>query len=89
MPMPEASMHEYYCPILRQHDVRSAGQLCTTQAIPQSPGMETLAYQDLQLRVRTTYPRHLRGPLLRGEAVCQGQPLAFFFAGLAGLEAAC
>lgn len=50
--------------------------------------MEAPAYKHLQLCIRTTYPRHLRGSLLRGEAVNQGQPLAFFLAGLAGSEAA-
>lgn len=88
MPMPEAPMHEHNGPILRQHDIRSTGQLCTTQPIPQSPGMEALADKDLQLGVRTADPRHLRGPLLRSEAVDQGQALAFFLAGFAGSESA-
>lgn len=88
MPMPEAAMHEHNGPMPRQHDVRSAGQLCPGQPIPQSPGMEALAHKDLQLRIRTTYPRHLRGPLLRGKAVDQGQALAFFLAGFAGSESA-
>lgn len=88
MPMPEASMHEHHGAILRQHDVGPARQLCTTQPIPQPPGMEALADKDLQLGVRTADPRHLRGSLLRGEAVYQGQALAFFFAGLVGSEAA-
>lgn len=81
-------MHEYNRTVLWKHDIRPAGQLRTTQPIPQASGMEALAYKHLQLCIRTTYPRHLRGPLLRGEAVNQGQPLAFFLAGLAGFEAA-
>lgn len=88
MPMPEASMHEYNRTVLWKHDVRPARQFRTTQPIPQSPGMKALAYKDLQLRIRTTYPRHLRGPLLRGKAVDQGQALAFFLAGFAGSESA-
>lgn len=88
MPVPETPVDEYNRPILWKHDVRPAGQLCTTQPIPQSPGMEALANKDLQLGVRTADPRHLRGPLLRGEAVDQGQALAFFLAGFAGSESA-
>ena len=88
MPMPEAAMYEHHGPILRQHDVRPARQLRATKPIPQSPRMKALAYNHLQLCIRTTYPRHLRGSLFRGEAVNQGQPLAFFLAGLAGFEAA-
>lgn len=88
MPMPEASVHEYNSTILRQNDIGTTRQLCTTQPVPQPPGMKALANKDLQFGVRTADPRHLRGSLLRGEAVYQDQALAFFFAGLAGLEAA-
>lgn len=86
--MPEAAVHEHNGPILRQHDVGPARQLRTTQSIPQPSSMEGLADKDLQLGVRTTDPRHLRGPLLRGKAVDQGQALAFFLAGFAGSESA-
>ncbi len=88
MPMPEAPVDEHNGPILRKHDVGPARQLCATQPIPQPSSMEAPADKDLQLGVRTTDPRHLRGPLLRGEAVDQGQALAFFLAGFAGSESA-
>lgn len=88
MPMPEAPVDEHNSPILRQHDVGPARQLRTTQSISQPPRMKALADKDLQLGVRTTDPRHLRGPLLRGKAVDQGQALAFFLAGFAGSESA-
>ncbi len=50
--------------------------------------MEGLADKDLQLGVRPANARHLRGSLLRSEAVDQCQAFAFFFAGFAGSAAA-
>lgn len=50
--------------------------------------MEGLADKDLQLGVRPANAGHLRGSLLRSEAVNQCQAFAFFFAGLAGSAAA-
>lgn len=50
--------------------------------------MEGLADKDLQLSVRPANARHLRGSLLRSEAVDQCQAFAFFFAGFAGSAAA-
>lgn len=90
MPMPEASVNKDDGPVLRKYDIRPARQACTAQTITKSSGMKALAYKDLQLRVRAPDPRHLRGPLSRGEAVGQAQPLTFLFAGFlsAGVEEA-
>lgn len=50
--------------------------------------MEGLADKDLQLGVRPANARHLRGSLLRSEAVDQRQAFVFFFASFAGSAAA-
>ncbi len=86
--MPKAAVYEHHGSILGQNNIGPPRQPSPTQPIAESPRMEGLADKDLKLGVCPAYARHLRGSLLRSEAVDQCQAFAFFFDGFAGSAAA-
>ncbi len=65
MAMPEAPVHEDCCPILRQYNVRFAGNVFCMQPIPESSRMQSLTNNQLRPCVRPTDRRHVASACFR------------------------
>jgi hypothetical protein len=58
-------MNEHDRSILREHHVRSPGQISLVQPVAEPEREERLAEQDLGLRIASGDTRHAPSPLLR------------------------
>lgn len=72
MSMPEAAVYHDRDSVLRQNDVRAAGQLSVLQAEAEAMGMKTPPYQDFRFGVFAEDAGHAAGSLGGGQGVGHG-----------------
>ena len=54
MPVPEAAVNQDNGTVLWQHDIRSPWEPCPSKSIAQPPAMQSVAYSQLDFRVRAS-----------------------------------
>lgn len=78
--MPEAPVHHYRNPILRQHDVRPPRQSPILQTEPEPTRMQPLPNQDLRLGILPAYTGHAVAALGGVKSVGHGAKVGKLFA---------
>lgn len=69
MPVPEASVHEDYRAVARQHEVRTSGQACIVEPVAKATAEEEMPYKHLRSGVASAYGSHAPVPLFLGHFV--------------------
>lgn len=73
MSVPKAPVDKHNCLESRKNNVWPTREASASKPISQAASMQAFSYLQLDFRVRSPDPRHLRGSLLGSQDVSQGQ----------------